>query len=141
MNLKIQKKNGNAIIPKYQTSGSAGFDFHSTIKTVVSAGETKLIPTGIAMEIPIGFEVLVRPRSGLSLKTGIRVANAPGTIDSDFRDEIMVILYNQGPLPFEISVGDRIAQGVVCPVIQADFIEVNGLSNTERKGGFGSTGK
>lgn len=83
MDLKIQRKSGNAIIPQYQTSGSAGFDFHSTIKTVISAGETKLIPTGVAFEIPQNFEVQVRPRSGLSLKTGIRVANAPGTIDSE----------------------------------------------------------
>lgn len=140
MDLKIQKKSGNAIIPQYQTPGSVGFDFHSTIKTIISAGETKLIPTGVAFEIPQGFEIQVRPRSGLSFKTGIRVANAPGTVDFDYKNEVMVIMYNQGPLPFEINVGDRIAQGVVCPVIQADFIEVNDLSNTERKGGFGSTG-
>lgn len=109
---------------------------------VLAPGERKLIPTGLSMEIPLGFEIQVRPRSGLSFKTGLMVVNAPGTIDADYRGEIKVILGNLGQNDEVITHGDRIAQLVLCPVWQASFEVASELSETERgSGGFGSTGK
>jgi dUTP pyrophosphatase len=141
MKINTKKLHPLAIIPKYQTQQAAGFDFHTTEPVTVMPGETKLVPTGLAVAVPEGFELQVRPRSGLSAKTGIRVANAPGTVDSDYRGEIKVILHNTGEVPFFISVGDRIAQGVICPVFRAEFEEVEELGQTERgAGAFGSTG-
>jgi dUTP pyrophosphatase len=100
------------------------------------------VPTGLAVEIPPGFEVQVRPRSGLALKHGVTVANAPGTIDADYRGEVKVILVNLGAAPFVVQRGERIAQLVVAAVVHADVIEVEALSETERgEGGFGSTGR
>jgi dUTP pyrophosphatase len=140
--VKIKKLNENATIPKYQTFGAAGFDFHATEHKVIMPGETVLVGTGLSIELPVLTELQVRPRSGMSLKTKIRVSNSPGTIDEDFRGEIKIILDNIGHLPYTVNIGDRIAQGVVSPVIQVIFEEVEELSDTTRgAGGFGSSGK
>jgi dUTP pyrophosphatase len=142
MKLKIKKLNTEAVIPAYQTKEAAGFDLHSIEDVVINPGERKLIGTGLAFEIEYGYEVQIRPRSGLAYKHGITVLNTPGTIDSDYRGEIKVLLINLGSEPFEIKKGERIAQAVVAPVIQAEIIEVDELSDTQRgSGGFGSTGK
>lgn len=139
--MKIKKLSEKAIIPQYQTSGAAGFDFHSTENVIVMPGETKLVGTGLAFSVPEGKELQVRPRSGLSAKTGIRVANSPGTVDQDYRGEVKIILHNTGDLPFTIKEGDRIAQGVVCPVFRESFVVVDDLDETERgSGAFGHTG-
>ena len=142
MKLKIKKINPEAIIPAYQTKEAAGFDLHSIENVVLKPGERKLIGTGLAFEIEYGYEVQIRPRSGLAFKHGITVLNSPGTIDSDYRGEIKVLLINHSDEEFEIKKGDRIAQAVVASVIQAEIVEVEELSSTERgEGGFGSTGK
>ena len=142
MKLKIKKLNPEAIIPAYQTKEAAGFDLHSIENVVLKPGERKLIGTGLAFEIEYGYEVQIRPRSGLAFKHGITVLNSPGTIDSDYRGEIKILLINHSNEKFEIKKGDRIAQAVVAPVIQAEIVEVEELSSTERgEGGFGSTGK
>ena len=142
MKLKIKKLNNEAIIPAYQTKEAAGFDLHSIEDVVINPGERKLIGTGLAFEIEYGYEVQIRPRSGLAYKHGIIVLNTPGTIDSDYRGEIKVLLINLGNEEFEIKKGERIAQAVVAPVIQAEIVEVDALSDTQRgSGGFGSTGK
>ena len=142
MKLKIKKLNPEAIIPAYQTKEAAGFDLHSIEDVVLKPGERKLIGTGLAFEIEYGYEVQIRPRSGLAFKHGITVLNSPGTIDSDYRGEIKILLINHSNEKFEIKKGDRIAQAVVAPVIQAEIVEVEELSLTERgEGGFGSTGK
>ena len=109
---------------------------------VLAPGARALIPTGLRFEIPTGYEVQVRPRSGLALKHGITLPNTPGTIDSDYRGPLGVILLNAGTEPFEVAHGERIAQLIVAPVLQAQFDLVDGLSDTERgSGGFGSTGR
>ncbi len=142
MVLKIKKLNSDAQIPSYQSEEAAGFDLHSTVDTVLKKGERKLIGTGLAFEIEKGYEVQIRPRSGLAYKHGITVLNTPGTIDSDYRGEIKVLLINLGESDFEIKKGERIAQAVVAPVVQALFEEVDELGDTKRgEGGFGSTGK
>lgn len=147
MNIKIKKLHPDAIIPQYQTDGSAGFDFHAIENITIHPGNTTLVKTGLSFEIPKGFELQVRPRSGMSLKTKLRVANSPGTIDSDYRWEVCIILDNIGSrdVPGNIVAirkGDRIAQGVICPIIRAQFEEVEELSSTGRgQGGFGSSGK
>lgn len=132
-------------LPMYQTSGAAGADLRvnfadkGTIELAVWA--RVLLPTGLSMAIEQGFEVQIRPRSGLALKHGITLVNAPGTIDADYRGLVGVILINLGDAPFTITHGDRIAQMVVAPVVQADFMEVDQLDDTDRAtGGFGSTG-
>ena len=142
MKVKIKKLNKEAIIPSYQSEEAAGFDLHSIEDCVLKRGERKLIGTGLAFEIEKGYEIQIRPRSGLAYKKGITVLNSPGTIDSDYRGEIKVLLINLGSEDFEIKKGDRIAQAVIAPVIQAEFVEVDSLSETKRgSGGFGSTGK
>jgi len=153
MKVLIKKVSPLAQIPKYATSGAAGFDLVSTESIILWPGETRAINTGLMFEIPPGFEMQIRPRSGLSLKTMLRVANSPGTVDSDFRGQVAVILTHSGTRSYNanaeangpaeiIKVGDRIAQGVIVPVLQAQFEEVTELSDTERgTGGFGSTGK
>jgi dUTP pyrophosphatase len=139
--LKLKKLSPLALIPQYQTSQSAGFDLHSIEDIVLLPGERKLISTGLSFEIPQGYEIQIRPRSGLAYKHGISVLNSPGTIDSDYRGEIKVLLINYSDEEFEIKLGDRIAQAIIQKVIQAQFIEVDSLNNTERgDGGFGSTG-
>ncbi|WP_457560941.1 dUTP diphosphatase [Caminibacter sp.] len=141
MILKIKKLNPEAKIPAYQSVEAAGFDLHSIEDVVIKKGERKLIGTGLAFEIEKGYEVQIRPRSGLAFKHGITVLNTPGTIDSDYRGEIKVLLINLGEEDFEIKKSERIAQAVVAPVVQAKFVEVDELSDTKRgSGGFGSTG-
>ena len=142
MNIKIVTKE---FIPKYQKDGDAGFDiqaFTPEFPIVIEPGKRKLVPTGLFMEIPAGYEVQVRPRSGLALKYGITVLNSPGTIDCGYRGEIGVILHNTDTeLNFTINHGDRIAQGVVAKVEAANFIVTEKLAESERgEGGFGHTG-
>lgn len=132
-----------AIVPSYQTMGSAGADVSAFLSESVTLKpfERALIPTGLKFEIPEGYEIQVRPRSGLAIKNGITCLNTPGTIDSDYRGEVKIILINLGSESFEIKNGDRIAQLVVAPVTQGNFSIVENLSDTERgSGGFGSTG-
>lgn len=132
-------------LPSYETDGAAGADLRAnfTDRTgiTLAPGARALIPTGLRLEIPPGFEAQIRPRSGLALKHGITLPNAPGTIDSDYRGPLGVILMNLGDQPFDIDHGARIAQMVVAPVLRARFDLVDGLGQTERgAGGFGSTG-
>ncbi|MBO9461434.1 dUTP diphosphatase [Labrenzia sp. R5_0] len=131
-------------LPAYQSVLAAGLDLLAAVdgKITLAPGARALVPTGLAMALPAGFEAQVRPRSGLAAKHGVTVLNTPGTIDADYRGEVKVILINLGDDPFEISRGDRIAQMVIAPVLQADIVEVEVLSETERgSGGFGSTGR
>jgi len=140
--LKVKKLNKLAEIPQYQTQEAAGFDLHSVEDVVIAPNERKLIGTGLSFEIPKGYEIQIRPRSGLAYKHGITVLNSPGTIDSDYRGEIKVLLINHSNESFEIKVGERIAQAVIQEVIQATFEEVEELNDTARGNkGFGSTGK
>ena len=144
MNIKFKKLNDAAIVPSYQSDGAAGMDIHSIEDAVIYARGVKLVKTGLVAEIPDGYEIQVRPRSGLAAKHGVTVLNAPGTIDSDYRGEIGVILINHSPdeIPFTVKAGDRIAQLVVAKVEHADVEEVTSVTSTERGGGgFGSTGK
>ena len=139
----IKRLSKEVSLPKYETSGSSGMDLSANIdaKINIEPGKTAIIPTGLALSIPKGFEVQIRPRSGLAAKQKISVLNTPGTIDSDYRGEIKVILINLGQEPFKVEKGLRIAQMVVCPVVQAQLKEVDDLNETKRgKGGFGSTG-
>ena len=128
-------------LPAYATAGAAGMDVVSAEDVTIAPGGRHAVATGLAMAIPEGFEIQVRPRSGLALKHGITVPNTPGTIDSDYRGELKVILINHGAEPFEIRRGDRVAQLVLAPVTQASWLPVDELDETERgAGGFGSTG-
>ena len=137
----IKRLSKEVSIPKYETSGSSGMDLGSNIDANISPGKIAIIPTGLALSIPKGFEAQIRPRSGLAAKKKISVLNTPGTIDSDYRGEIKVILINLGEEIFQVEKGLRIAQMVFCPIVQAQFREVDDLNETERgKGGFGSTG-
>ncbi len=141
MKIKISKLNESAIIPKYSHPGDAGMDLFSIEKKQILPGETKLILTGIALELPSGTEAQIRPRSGLALKNSITVLNSPGTIDTGYRGEVGVILINHGKDPFEVFPGMKIAQMVITSFIQADVITTEQLSTTSRgSGGFGSTG-
>jgi dUTP pyrophosphatase len=128
-------------LPAYATSGAAGMDVVSAEDVTIAPGARHAVATGLALAIPQGYEIQVRPRSGLALKHGITVPNTPGTIDSDYRGELKVILINHGTEPFAIARGDRVAQLVLAPVVQAAWDEVAELDATERgEGGFGSTG-
>ena len=130
-------------LPTYATSGAAGMDLLAAVATPVTIdpGKRALIPTGLAIALPPGFEMQVRPRSGLALRNGIVLPNSPGTIDEDYRGEIQVILLNAGDAPFTVERGMRIAQAVVAPVVRAEWQEVETLDDTSRStGGFGSTG-
>ncbi len=132
-----------AVIPEYKTAGAAGADVCAHIETdvVIERGKFAMIPTGLFFEIPDGYEIQVRPRSGLAAKNGVTVLNTPGTIDSDYRGELKIILINLGNADFTVHNGDRIAQIIVSPVIQASFEPTANLSQTERGAkGFGSTG-
>ena len=129
-------------LPDYSSEHAAGLDVTSAEALVLNPGERHAVATGFAIEIPHGYEVQVRPRSGLALKHGITCLNTPGTIDSDYRGEVKVILANLGAEPFEVRRGDRVAQLVPAPVLQARFVEVETLAETARgEGGFGSTGQ
>ena len=139
----IKRLSKEVSLPKYETSGSSGMDLAANIDANINIdpGKTAIIPTGLALSIPKGFEVQIRPRSGLAAKQKISVLNTPGTIDADYRGEIKVILINLGQESFKVERGLRIAQMVVCPVVQAQLEEVDDLNETERgEGGFGSTG-
>ena len=142
--IKVRVIDGSISLPKYETNNSAGMDIRAFVpdgKIIIKPQETKLIATGLHLEIPKGFEVQIRPRSGLALKNGITVLNSPGTIDADYRGEIKVILINHSDKTFVVEKGLRIAQMVVCPIIQAQLEEVDELNETTRgEGGFGSTG-
>lgn len=132
-------------LPSYQSQGAAGLDLCAALPAdqpvVLGPGERQLIPTGFALALPPTAEAQIRPRSGLALKNGVTVLNSPGTIDSDYRGEIGIILINHGSEPFSIRRGDRIAQMVIAPVSQARFSETGDLDRTERgAGGFGSSG-
>jgi dUTP pyrophosphatase len=141
MNIKIKLGSELAKLPEYKTIGASGMDVSSIENVRLLNKEVKAISTGLYFDIPAGYEIQVRPRSGLALNKQITVLNTPGTIDCDYRGELKVILMNLGTHHFDIEVGDRIAQIVVCPVIRADLEVVNELSPTVRSdGGFGSTG-
>lgn len=136
-------------LPRYETAGSAGADLRANFGpdlreqgVTLAPMQRALIPTGLRMAVPQGYEVQIRPRSGLALKQGVSIPNAPGTIDSDYRGTVGVILINLGTEPVQIAHGDRVAQMVVAPVVQAQFQVVATLNDTARgSGGFGSTGK
>ena len=140
--LKIKKKSG-ADMPEYETGGAAGMDLKAYLSgdvVIPPMGRSK-IPTGLFLEIPQGFEGQIRPRSGLAIRAGITVLNAPGTIDCDYRGEVEIILANFGEEPFTVKNGDRIAQLIIAPVFQIPIMEIDTLSITKRgAGGFGSTG-
>jgi dUTP pyrophosphatase len=131
-------------LPAYATEGAAGMDLVAAVTepVVVAPGQRALIPTGLAIALPAGFELQVRPRSGLALRNGIVLPNSPGTIDEDYRGEIQVIVMNAGSEPFRVERGTRIAQAVLAPVVRAAWEEVESLDLTTRnEGGFGSTGR
>jgi|TARA_B110000967_G_scaffold144657_1_gene148039 dUTP pyrophosphatase len=139
----IKRLSSSVLMPKYETLGSSGMDIAAFLSKDIEIGPGKkeIIPTGFSLSIPKGFEIQIRPRSGLAAKNNITVLNTPGTIDSDYRGEIKVILINLGKENFLVENGLRIAQMIVCPVIQAKFEETDELSKTDRgAGGFGSTG-
>ncbi|MCK4537068.1 MAG: dUTP diphosphatase [Desulfuromonadales bacterium] len=141
--LRVKKLRENAILPAYMTEHAAGMDLHAALDEplVVAPGERILVPTGLALEIPPGFEGQVRPRSGLALKKGISLPNSPGTIDADYRGEVGIIIINLGSEPATFEAGDRIAQLIIAPVERVSLLEVVDLEETPRNsGGFGHTG-
>lgn len=149
MKIKIKRLHPDAIIPTYGTEGASGFDLYAVEDVPLYPGQTNTIGTGLAFEVEPGYELQIRPRSGLSLKTALRVANSPGTVDSDYRGEVKIIMQNTKPFNYYtaeedlivIKKGERIAQGVICPVIKVEFDVTDELQETERgEGGFGSTG-
>ena len=140
----IKKLNSKVQLPKYKTDGSSGMDLMAFLESPINLKpqESELIPTGISIAIPEDTEVQIRPRSGLAAKSNISVLNTPGTIDSDYRGEIKIILFNHGKEDFVINNNDRIAQMILMPIVKAEFEEVENLPKTLRgSGGFGSTGK
>jgi dUTP pyrophosphatase len=149
MNIKIriarvQPTKNDIPLPSYATHGASGMDVYAAVDSDIQLkkGETVLISTGFIIEVPPGYEAQVRPRSGLAIKYGISVLNTPGTIDSDYRGEVKVILTNFGKEDYVVRRKDRIAQMVIVPVVQADWVEVDSLDETRRgAGGFGHTGK
>ena len=133
-------------LPAYQTTEAAGLDLLAAVPVetplILPPGKYAMVPTGLTIALPPGFEAQVRPRSGLAAKHGVTVLNSPGTIDADYRGEINVLLINHGDAPFPIQRGERIAQMVIAPVVQAQLVPAEQLSGTERgSGGFGSTGR
>ncbi|MFP6153344.1 dUTP diphosphatase [Helicobacter pylori] len=141
MKIKIQKIHPNALIPKYQTDGSSGFDLHAVEEVTIKPHSVGLVKIGICLSLEVGYELQVRTRSGLALNHQVMVLNSPGTVDNDYRGEIKVILANLSDKDFKVQVGDRIAQGVVQKTYKAEFIECERLDETSRgSGGFGSTG-
>lgn len=140
LNVKIKRLDKNLPLPSYQTEGSSGLDLYASEDCILASGDFEMISTGIALEIPEGYEGEVRARSGLASKFGIGVLNSPGTIDSDYRGEIKIILFNFGEKDFRIKKGNRIAQLVISRVEKVNLIETNELNSTKREnGGFGST--
>jgi dUTP pyrophosphatase len=129
-------------LPRYESAAAAGVDLRADEPFTLAPGERRLVPTGLAVEIPPGHEGQVRPRSGLAARHGIGLVNAPGTIDADYRGEVGVILVNHGQAPVAFARGDRVAQLVIAPVVRAEILLVEELSDTSRGGGgFGSTGQ
>ncbi|HUA34513.1 MAG TPA: dUTP diphosphatase [Candidatus Binataceae bacterium] len=143
--LKIMRMRKSAVpLPSYQTAHAAGVDLMADLdgRIEMAPGERRAVPTGIAIEIPDGYEGQVRPRSGRAIKEGLTMINSPGTIDADYRGEVKVLLVNLGQAPIIIEPGDRIAQLVIAPVIRAEIVEVDSLTDTPRgSGGFGHTGR
>ncbi|MDQ3334700.1 MAG: dUTP diphosphatase [Myxococcota bacterium] len=142
--VQIKKLRPDAIVPRYMSELAAGLDLAAAIDgpITIEPGDRVAIATGLAMALPPGFEAQVRPRSGLAKKHGITIVNAPGTIDADYRGEVQVLVINHGREPVRIAPGDRIAQMVIAPVVQAQIEEVEELGETARgAGGFGSTGR
>lgn len=141
MKLKIRKLTVDAVIPKYAHHGDAGMDLVASVELSIEPGETKLVKTGIAIELPEGYEAQVRPRSGMALKKSITVLNTPGTIDAGYRGEVGVILINHSKDVFNVSKGMKVAQMVISEFISAEIEEAEELTDTSRgEGGFGSTG-
>ena len=145
LRIKILKNGFGLPLPKYESEGAAGMDLLAAIDAIkkikILPGRAEMIPTGIAVALPLGFEAQIRPRSGLAAKNGITILNSPGTIDSDYRGEVSAMLINHSKINFEIERGMRIAQMVITPVVQFNLIETQDLDETERgSGGFGSTG-
>jgi len=141
--IAVKRLHPQAILPRYMTALAAGMDICATCDDIITImpGERGLIPTGLAFAIPAGYEIQVRPRSGLAIKHGIALVNSPGTIDADYRGEVKIIIINHGQEPFTVKTGDRIAQLIVAPVCQAVLNEVAELDETVRgEGGFGHTG-
>ena len=140
--LKVKKLHPDAIIPQRGTPRSSGLDLSALEKSFILPGQTKLIKTGIAFDIPEGYEVQVRPRSGLSLKTSLRLANSVGTVDQDYQGDVSVLLWNSGDSVVIVQAGERVAQAVLCPVVLPEVLEVSELSSETLRGsnGFGSTG-
>lgn len=144
INLKLKKLDENVTVPSYQTEGAAGMDLCAFLQEPITLEslERKLIPTGLKMELPHGYEAQIRPRSGMSIKHGITLINCVGTIDEDYRGELCVPVVNLSTESFTINNGDRIAQMIISPVTKADIEVVTELSDTQRgEGGFGSTGR
>ncbi|MDX2146207.1 MAG: dUTP diphosphatase [Planctomycetota bacterium] len=143
--VRVRKLNARATVPAYQSAGAAGLDLCACLdqdqSKAIEPGQIVMIPTGVALAIPAGFEGQVRPRSGLASKHGVTLPNAPGTIDSDYRGELIVPLINLGRTAFVVTHGMRVAQLVIAPVVRADLVEADELDETPRgQGGFGSTG-
>lgn len=141
--IKFKKLHTRAVVPAYMTEHAAGMDLCTVIDSpvILAPGERMLLPTGLAMEIPPGYEGQVRPRSGLALKKGLALVNSPGTIDADYRGEIGIIVINHGNEPVEFHSGDRVAQLIIAPVTRVEMIEVAALNDSARSsGGFGHTG-
>lgn len=143
INIELKLLNDDAVIPAYAHDGDSGFDLiaNNDDPFFLLCGERICVPTGIAVAVPMGYELQVRPRSGLALRNGITVLNTPGTVDAGYRGEVGVILINHSNTLFEIKRGMKIAQGVICPVMRTEFVVVSELSETNRGlGGFGSSG-
>ena len=143
--IEIKRKPGceDLALPSYMSAGASGMDLCAAVEveTIIQPAEVKLVPTGFHIAVPQGYEAQIRPRSGLALRHGVTVLNSPGTVDSDYRAEVGVVLANLGKEPVVIKRGMRIAQMVICPTCRAELAEVDQLSRTERQhGGFGSTG-
>jgi dUTP pyrophosphatase len=147
--MRVEGSDDKIALPSYETIGAVGMDLRANFKKdlrvsgiTLNAGQRALIPTGLALALPNGFEAQIRPRSGLALKKGVSIVNSPGTVDWDYRGEISVVIINHGAGPFDIMHGDRIAQIVFAPVIRAMFSVVDKLDETKRgSGGYGSTGQ
>jgi dUTP pyrophosphatase len=140
VNLNVVNESANPL-PKYETEGSAGADLIANEVACIKPGKMAMVDTGLRVAVPDGYELQVRSRSGLAAKKQVFVLNSPGTVDSDYRGLIKVLLFNAGEEDFNVELGDRIAQAVICPVYQADLHEVDSLDDTERgEGGFGHTG-
>lgn len=139
--INIRRLHESAILPTYKKAGDAGFDLYACADALIAAYDVAVISTGLAFEIPDGFEMQIRMRSGAALKTPLIIANAPGTIDSGYRGEVGIIVRNLSGHDWTVKRGERLAQGVICPVYTASFVETAELSSSERgSNGFGSTG-